>query len=161
MYALLLMNNTVFVESARFMAERMLHQSDSGVGDGIRYGFRLACGRHPNDLERSVLQRSYHQFLQSFSDDVSAARKLLSVGDAPRDLSPPDKYFQDLGAGRGTRPSSCWRVWSPVVPLRQTTFCGAPGYAGPNEIPGPASLTSLIGLLRLEGSSGDLMKVVS
>ena len=56
--ALTLMNNKVFVESARFMAERMMRASNPDATRGISCGFRLACGRSPSDAEASVLLRA-------------------------------------------------------------------------------------------------------
>jgi hypothetical protein len=87
--ALTLMNNTVFVESARFMAERMIRHSDPDISDGIAFGFRLACGRRPSDTERSILVRAYDGFLRQFRAGGLAAAELLSVGETPRDESLP------------------------------------------------------------------------
>ncbi len=88
--ALTLMNNTVFVESARFMAESMLRASGSDVSDGIAFGFRSACGRSPSDREASVLLRAYDQFLEQYRRDKQAAVELLSVGETVRDNSLPE-----------------------------------------------------------------------
>lgn len=87
--ALTLMNNVVFVESARFMAERMLRSADPDVTAGITFGFRLATGRHPSPSERSVLRHAHDQFLQQYLGDEQAAVKLLTVGETPRDKSLP------------------------------------------------------------------------
>jgi len=87
--ALTLMNNTVFVESARFLAERMIRASDPDVSDGIAFGFRSACGRFPSDSEASVLLRSHDQFLEQYRRDKQAAVDLLSVGETACDHSLP------------------------------------------------------------------------
>lgn len=82
--ALTLMNNTVFIESARFLAERMLRESDGDVINAIDGGFRLATGRHPTADESSILLRAHDRFLAQYRDDRDAARKLLAVGETPR-----------------------------------------------------------------------------
>ncbi len=87
--ALTLMNNKVFVEAARFLAERMLRASGGDASQGIGYGFRLACGRNPRDVELTVLRRAHGRFLMQFRGDKRAATELLSVGDTPRDNSLP------------------------------------------------------------------------
>jgi hypothetical protein len=83
--ALTLMNNTVFIESARFLAERMLRFADGDVIEGIAFGFRVSTGRYPMDSESSVLLRAHDQFFQQYRADRDAANKLLSVGETPRD----------------------------------------------------------------------------
>ena len=85
--ALTLMNNVVFVESARFMAERMLQRS--GLDAQIEYGFRLTCGRLPNDTERSLLTETHDSFLNQYRADQGSAAKLLRVGQTPRDKTLP------------------------------------------------------------------------
>ncbi len=87
--ALTLMNNTVFVESARFMAERMMRTSGGDVAEGIRFGLRMTCARYPNDSELDVLMNAYHGFLNQFQANPKEAAKLLSVGETPRDESLP------------------------------------------------------------------------
>jgi hypothetical protein len=87
--ALTLMNNRVFVESARFMAERMIRASDRDVSDGITFGFRSACGRSPSDSEVSVLLRAHGQFLKQYRRNKQAAVELLSVGETACDNSLP------------------------------------------------------------------------
>ena len=83
--ALTLMNNKVFVEASRFLAERMLCESVPDVKAGIAFGFRSACGRLPSDSEMSVLLRSHDRFLGQFRQDKTAAKELLAVGETPRD----------------------------------------------------------------------------
>ncbi len=87
--ALTLMNNTVFVESARFMAQRILQESPPQPRKQIEYGFRLLCGRFPNEQELTVLLNAHRGFLNRYKADRAAALKLLSVGDTPRDDSLP------------------------------------------------------------------------
>ncbi|MCG8652106.1 MAG: DUF1549 and DUF1553 domain-containing protein, partial [Pirellulales bacterium] len=87
--ALTLMNNIIFIETARFMAERMLREPPPNRRAQIQHGFRLACGRFPSDEEMRVLQRSYQKFQEQYRADQQAAKKLLAVGQTPRDASLP------------------------------------------------------------------------
>ncbi len=82
--ALTLMNNKVFVESARFLAERMLREAGAQPVDRVRFGFRVVTGRIPSASEIAVLQRTHDQFLQQFQADETTATQLLSVGETPR-----------------------------------------------------------------------------
>lgn len=85
--ALTLMNNKIFVESSRCMAEHMIHHSPSDRSASVVFGFRLACGRRPTDSELSVLLRTHDQFLEHFQQDLDSAVQLLGVGEMPRDES--------------------------------------------------------------------------
>lgn len=87
--ALTLMNNKVFVEAARFMAERMLRESGPDTSTQIAYGFRLLCARQPADAEVNVLVASHERFLQMYRDDTKVAERLLSTGDTARDETIP------------------------------------------------------------------------
>ena len=51
------------------------------------FGFRLATAREPGESELSLLAGAHQKFTARFQDDVSAAKKLLSVGEKPRDQS--------------------------------------------------------------------------
>ncbi len=85
--ALTLMNNKTFVESARFMAERILHTEDSGTQEKIRRGFRMACARQPTENELNVLVQAHATFLSDYQEDPESALRLLSVGEARRNQS--------------------------------------------------------------------------
>ena len=83
--ALTLMNNVVFVESARFLAERMLLEASASRQSQIGYGFELATGRWPSDSELDSLLDSYGKLAKAFDQD--SALQLLSVGEEKRDES--------------------------------------------------------------------------
>ena len=85
--ALTLMNNTTFVESARFLAERMMREGGRDSGDRLAYGFRLATARSARPCELSLLLEAYHAFVDRYRTDLDAARELLSVGERPADPS--------------------------------------------------------------------------
>jgi len=93
--ALMLMNSTQYVEAARALAERVLHEADEGVEARIVYGFELATSRKPDSDEVAVLESIYEEQLQEFKKQGDAAAAFLSVGDRP-----PDESFapEQLGA---------------------------------------------------------------
>lgn len=82
--ALTLMNNKIFVESARFLAERMLSEEDASVAEQIASGFRLVCGRAPVAEEAEVLRRAHAGFTDHFAEKPPAASGLLTTGETPR-----------------------------------------------------------------------------
>lgn len=93
--ALTLMNNKLFVEAARFLAERMIREGGSPRRSRLAHGFRLVTGRKPHEREAVALARAYEDFLKQFAGREDAARKLLSQGEAPRD---PDLDVTDHAA---------------------------------------------------------------
>ena len=82
--ALTLMNNVTFIEASRFLAERLLNESQS-VEEAIDLGFRLMTARLPAATERSLLREAYDSFLAKYGKDVRAAEQLLAIGEQPRD----------------------------------------------------------------------------
>jgi hypothetical protein len=83
--ALLLLNDVQYVEAARALAERTLHQGGSTVDSRVAYMFRLVTARRPDARELAELTGAYRDHLTAFSKDVSAAQKLLAVGETPVD----------------------------------------------------------------------------
>ena len=82
--ALTLMNNITFVESSRFLAERMLRSSADDRA-AIDFGFRQLMARRPTDAELTLFLEAQQSFLSDFRDRENAAVQLLSVGEKPRD----------------------------------------------------------------------------
>ncbi|MCS6861667.1 MAG: DUF1553 domain-containing protein [Abditibacteriales bacterium] len=83
--ALVLMNETGFVEAARKFAERIMTESPSASSyDRIKYAYRLALARTPTQAEINVLMTVLNQQRAAFHQDLSSAMKLLSVGESPR-----------------------------------------------------------------------------
>ena len=81
--SLVLMNDPVFVEAARALAQRVLKE---GGPDAARLGFawRLALARVPSPNEHAILERTLRQQLVTYRKDPEAAKKLASVGDLPK-----------------------------------------------------------------------------
>ena len=93
--ALVLLNDPTFVESARTVAARMIHEGGAGASARIERGFRLALGRPPRGPEvRALIELVQHHYDQ-YRADPSAARELLSAGLEP---NPPDIDPVELAA---------------------------------------------------------------
>jgi hypothetical protein len=82
--ALAALNDPVFLEAARVLAQRIMLNGGSDPEKQIDYAFRLCLARPPAKLERQRLVSLYQQQLKSFEKDPDAAEKLLSQGSAER-----------------------------------------------------------------------------
>lgn len=85
--ALVLMNDTQFVEASKILAERMRKEGGDSVEDQIGYGFRLAVSRRPKMKETAVLKDFYESQAKRFDDHPKEAIALLSIGKMPVDKS--------------------------------------------------------------------------
>lgn len=83
--ALLLMNDIQFVEAARSLAERMMTEGGEDTASRIRYGFRLATSRLPDEAEVAVMEAAYDDHLAEYEKKPLAAGRLVETGEAPRD----------------------------------------------------------------------------
>jgi hypothetical protein len=79
--ALVLLNDIQFFEASRVLAERIQREAGTKVEDQIKYGFRLATSRHPNDEEMAILKDLYNTQLTFYQKDAQAARKTIRVGE--------------------------------------------------------------------------------
>lgn len=85
--ALVLLNDTCFVEAARAFAERVLLETGAAetaaelaTGAKLDFAFRQALGRPIEPAEREVLTALYQRSRQDFSQHPEAAKELLQVG---------------------------------------------------------------------------------
>ena len=82
--ALVLLNDTQYVEAARKLAERMMIEAGKTPGERAAFAFRIATARFPTSDELGVLLRVYQTELGEFQSDTESAVKLLSYGEAKR-----------------------------------------------------------------------------
>jgi hypothetical protein len=82
--ALVLLNDTQFVEAARVFAERILAQPGND-GARLRWAFTETTARPPSSAEFAVLERSLARERPRYANDAVSARALLAIGEAPRD----------------------------------------------------------------------------
>ena len=93
--ALVLMNDVQFVEAARKFAERVLHEGGKDTKERITFAFRTVVSRQPTATELQSLSNLYGEYQSEFKADLSAAEKLLAVGDSPFD---PNLEISELAA---------------------------------------------------------------
>jgi mono/diheme cytochrome c family protein len=82
--ALVLMNDPIYVEAARVLAQRVLKEAGPDPESRIVHAFRLCVARQPTDRERGVLLRLLKQQTTHFQADPKAAKALIAVGEAPQ-----------------------------------------------------------------------------
>lgn len=88
--SLVLMNDPVYVEAARVLAQRVLAEAPPENAARLTHAWRLALGRAPAEKERTVLEKALTQQLATYGQDAAAAGALLKVGDAPKTSSATD-----------------------------------------------------------------------
>lgn len=93
--ALLTMNDPQYLEAARQLGFRMLHEGGAADVDRLGYGFRLAAARAPSDQERAVLEASLAAQRAHYQAHADAAAKLIAVGESP---APKDVPATELAA---------------------------------------------------------------
>jgi hypothetical protein len=87
--ALLLMNEHLFVESARALAERTLREAPADTDGRLRHLFRLVVARAPDGEELSILRESLKENLARYRGDTKAAQELIRVGESQPDSARP------------------------------------------------------------------------
>jgi hypothetical protein len=85
--ALALMNDKQYIDAARKLAERMLHEGGTTPEQRLTYGFRWMTARLPSARELDVLKKTLDNETAAFQADKPAAEKLLAYGDSPRDMN--------------------------------------------------------------------------
>ena len=72
--ALTLLNDPIFVEAARKLAERAIHEGGASPADRLAFAFRLATGRAPDSVEMQILQKTFDQKCLRRTGPTSKAR---------------------------------------------------------------------------------------
>jgi hypothetical protein len=85
--ALLMMNEKQFVECARALAERTLREGRTTLEDRLTFLFLHATARKPDAGELAELANTYHDHLAEYRRDVSAAKKLIAIGETKPDAA--------------------------------------------------------------------------
>lgn len=78
--ALVLLNDTTYVEAARALAARMLRE---GGKDPLGFGYRVVLNRAPAAKERAVLLAQYRKQLAVYKNYPEGVEKLLANGESP------------------------------------------------------------------------------
>ena len=78
--ALVLWNETGYLESSRKLGERMLKEGGSDDASRAAFAFRLATGRPPRPAETEILTRTFAQLRADYAARPDDAAKLIKVG---------------------------------------------------------------------------------
>lgn len=81
--ALLLLNETQYVEAARQLGYRMLTQGGATDAERLSFGFRLATSRQPSSRECQVLAASLAAQRARFARQPELAQQAIAVGESP------------------------------------------------------------------------------
>jgi hypothetical protein len=86
-----MLNDPTWVEAARVLAERLMHESEDVSRQLTSAAERVLC-RRITDSEMTILRRAYDKQLAIYRGDAAAGEALLSVGQSQRDgqLSVPE-----------------------------------------------------------------------
>ncbi|MCA1684375.1 MAG: DUF1553 domain-containing protein [Planctomycetia bacterium] len=90
--ALVLLNDPIYVEAARALAERALREGGGSTGSRVDWVYRAALSRHPRPAEASVLTGLLGRHLSQYRADRDAASALIRTGErpVPADLDPAE-----------------------------------------------------------------------
>lgn len=83
--AFVMLHDPQFVEAARKLAERMIREGGDDANARLVRGFTICTARPPTERELKILQQTLSEQTERFNSNPSAAAKLLSVGQSPRD----------------------------------------------------------------------------
>jgi Protein of unknown function (DUF1553)/Protein of unknown function (DUF1549)/Planctomycete cytochrome C len=90
--ALVLLNDTEYVEAARVFAERVMKEGGRTPTERIDFAFRTALSRPATETERELLADLLRRHQRQYRADAPAVKELLAVGARPADakLEPAD-----------------------------------------------------------------------
>jgi hypothetical protein len=83
--ALVVMNDTQFVEAARALAQRALKSAGENIDSRIDFVTTHLLSRRFDAIEREITRKAYQDYLQHFAAHPDEAQKLLSVGESKAD----------------------------------------------------------------------------
>jgi hypothetical protein len=87
LHALTTLNDPTWVEAARLLAEKSMHQHPDDLSEQLRYAFRRVLCREAKPDELTKLRGAWEKQFAIFSQDAKAAGELVSLGAAPRDMT--------------------------------------------------------------------------
>jgi hypothetical protein len=90
MQALVTMNDVQWVEAARALAQRVIHETSSDPKRRVDRMSEILLGRDPQRPMEDALESSFHQMQQHYSRDPQAAHLLVGIGETMRDRSIPE-----------------------------------------------------------------------
>jgi hypothetical protein len=90
--ALVLLNDPIYVEAARVLAERVLHDAGPDFRQRVQQAYALTLSRPPRSDELPLLENLYRKHLEQYRADSQAVQDVLHIGDHPAatDLDPAE-----------------------------------------------------------------------
>jgi hypothetical protein len=82
LHALTTLNDVTYVETARALAERAMHQETAE--QRVVWAFRTLLARHPSEHETTILLRRLAEYVEYYREHPEMAEQLLSVGESER-----------------------------------------------------------------------------
>ncbi len=76
------MNEQLFVEASRALAERTLREAGGDRDARLRHLFRLVTARTPDEVEMGILRDTLTDHLTRFREDPKGAEQLVRVGES-------------------------------------------------------------------------------
>jgi hypothetical protein len=83
--SLVLMNDPQYMEAARVLGERMMHEAGSEVDKRITLAFKALASRNPSKNELDILRKMYLDELSFYRNKKSEAEKITNIGEFKRD----------------------------------------------------------------------------
>ncbi|NRA95026.1 MAG: DUF1553 domain-containing protein [Planctomycetes bacterium] len=83
--ALVLLNDPVYVECAKMLAQRLFSKGGADDLARLKYGFLLCTGKEADEKQVGVLSKLLGSQREHYKKDADAAKKLLAVGAAKID----------------------------------------------------------------------------
>jgi hypothetical protein len=83
--ALHLMNDTLYVEASRKLAERVMREGGATPGERLTFAIRVVLGRAPRAGEAQLIEAAYGKFAQYYRSRPEEAERYMDHGDSPRD----------------------------------------------------------------------------
>ena len=87
--ALVTMNDTQFVEAARYLAQRAMREAGADFDLRLDFITTRLMARKLKAVERAVAQRTYREFVEHYGSDSREAEKLLATGESAPDEALP------------------------------------------------------------------------
>jgi hypothetical protein len=99
--ALVLLNDETYVEAARLLAERVMHETRE-PDERLRLAFVRVLSREPRQQEQTILRAALDRHLARYQAAPEAAEKVLAVGQFPRAADLPAAELAAYAAVCGT-----------------------------------------------------------
>ena len=87
--ALVTMNDTQFVEAARYLAQRAMREAGADFERRLDYIAIRLLARELRPVEREVARRTYREFVEYYGSNAGEAGKLLATGESAPDEALP------------------------------------------------------------------------